>query len=360
VAPLYIFYNNPDHGDYPKNKRDRTNEFIIGEKLLGGLAKILGTPPYDYIELFEEKRINSIHLFSGADWRYSTDAYWMCLREFSKFDAPVQPQDTARVLVILIGPMRGGHHAWNSLAQHVVRHLSADLAVVTHDTIPEQLLPMVRYIWHIPEYTDWSQPLEAAGCGSQWRQLCALASNVMGGIPYCGQNEGKGSGAMMQASMLEVYKRLTSDGVASQYTHFVLTRADHVYGCPHPFPSNSVMIPEGEDYGGITDRHLVAPREYFLKAVNMSAILCNADSYASRNPENVETLLALFFSDLGLPIERFPRNMFLIRTKTDSTRWSKGDDVDDVLQKFGFLIKYPTELELAKQTCMKTMDQMLQ
>ena len=360
VAPLHIFYNNPEHNDYPRNKRDRTRELIIGERLLGGLAKILGTPPYDYIELLEEKRINSLHRFAGSDWRYSTDAYWMCHREFSKIDDPVQSQATTRVLVILIGPMRGGHLAWNSLAQQVVRHLSADLAVVSNDTIPEQLLPLVRYIWPIPEYTDWSQPLDAVGCGDQWRQLCALESNVMGGIPYCGQNEGKGSGAMIQASLLEVYNRLTSDGVASQYTHFVLTRADHVYGCPHPFPSNSVMIPVGEDYGGITDRHLVAPREHFLKAVNVSAILCNAASYASRNPENVEILLALFFSDLGLPIERFQRNMFLIRTKTDSTRWSKGDDLDDVLQKFGVLIKYPTELELAKQTCMKTMNQMLQ
>lgn len=359
VAPLYVFYFNPEHSDYPRNPRDRPQELILGPKSLGTLANILGTPPYDYVELFEEKRVNSLHHFTGSDWRYHTDAYWMCLRELPKFEVRVQPRDPQKILVILIGPMRGGPLAWNSLAQHVVRHLSADLAIASHDPIPEQLVPLVRYIWPIPEYSDYAQPLEAAGCGSQWRELCALQSNVMGGIPYCGQNNGKGSGAMMQASMLHVFHHLTSNNLANQYTHFVLTRADHVYGCPHPFPSDLVLIPEGEDYGGVTDRHFVAPREQFLKALNVSTILCNAASYASRNPENVETLFALFFSDLGLQIERFSRNMFLIRTQTDATRWSKGDDVENVLQKFGVLIKYPTELDLAKQTCMKTLDQML-
>jgi hypothetical protein len=87
-----------------------------------------------------------------------------------------------------------------------------------------------------------------------------------------------------------------------------------------------------------------------LRAINVSALLCNPAAYVMRRPENLETLMALFFAEQGLQIERFPRSMMVIRSDSDSSNWSVGDDMDGVHMQHGVLIKYPTELVLAKQT----------
>jgi hypothetical protein len=162
-----------------------------------------------------------------------------------------------------------------------------------------------------------------------------------------------------------VFKELTmqqanGERISDMYQHFILTRADHVYGCPHPLPQDeyTALIPSGEDYGGITDRHIMAPREIFLKAINASAIICDGSKWAKilverSNDYNLEKMLSLFFAESGLKIRRFPRNMFSIRVDGDPTRWSQGADVGGLQARFNLQIKYASEMYDTETTCGK-------
>lgn len=266
---------------------------------------------------------------------------------------------SSKVLVIVTGQMRGGRLAWESLQRYVLTPLSADLAVVTNNSLPEQISRVALYWWKIPEYSDWSRAFDTLHCDEQWRALCSINSIVLGGIAQCGQNQGAGSGAMLFAHRLVVYDKLVSEGIAQKYTHFVLTRADHVYGCEHPYPQDFAMVPTGEDYEGITDRHLMAPRDVFLRAINVSNLLCNGIHYASQFPGNTEQVLNMFFAEQNVTVMRFPRSMFAIRANGDPTRWSEGGDVDSVYSSLGVLVKYQQELAQAEQTCSKSLQDML-
>ena len=69
-------------------------------------------------------------------------------------------------------------------------------------------------------------------------------------------------------------ERLLADGILEQYDRFVITRSDHYYECKHKFAdldltNNKMYVPEGEDYGGYTDRHLVVSRENIYEALDI-------------------------------------------------------------------------------------------
>ena len=58
-----------------------------------------------------------------------------------------------------------------------------------------------------------------------------------------------------------------------RYDRFVVTRSDFVWLCPHPplsiLDPRSLWIPDGEHYGGVTNRHLVVSREDLIPAVSL-------------------------------------------------------------------------------------------
>ncbi len=270
-----------------------------------------------------------------------------------------------KTLVILIGQARGGEIAWNSLKKNVLDSLNADLAVMF--TEPSQIDAWAKYRWQIPEYSDWSHAFDKFGCGDEWRILCQLPGIAFGGIQNCGEN-GIGSGAITLTFRAEVLRKLIENGLLAKYDNFIMSRADYVYGCMHikPIPlDNHAWIPEGEDYGGVTDRHLMASAAVFAKAINATEVVCNPrkwyDIISQSNEQNIniELLLKLLFQDQHIPLARFPRNMFSIRKNGDLTRWSKGDHHHELTPKFGILVKYPTELELAEKTCNMTAVEMV-
>src|SRR5262249_28653897 len=54
---------------------------------------------------------------------------------------------------------------------------------------------------------------------------------------------------------------LKKDDILAKYDRFIVTRSDFVWKCPHPpveyMNENLIWVPQGEGYGGITDRHAV-------------------------------------------------------------------------------------------------------
>jgi len=174
-----------------------------------------------------------------------------------------------RTLVILNGSPRGGEKAWNSLYTQVLDMNHADLALAFGESSNRNssLYSRAKYTWEFPEYEDWGGALDQIGTG--WRRW-ANKSNIMGGV-----NGTKGSGAIIMYVRWFVKEQLQREpGLLDQYDWFVYTRSDHYYLCPHdlqPFKQDphSLYIPRGEEYGGYTDRHLVAPRALILRALSI-------------------------------------------------------------------------------------------
>ena len=270
------------------------------------------------------------------------------------------PEKVKKTLVILIGNARGGEIAWKSLQKNVLAPLHADLATLfTPQSQSNYLMNISRYTWTIPEFDDWRTFYQQesdlhCGTGNNWNAYCSIGGIFLGGISNCGSNAG--SGGILLAFRWKLHDLLTEHRLWDKYTHFVLTRSDHLYLCPHPIINDTgfLWMPEGEDYGGIVDRHMVAESSLFARAINLrNEFLCKPQESLKMieniGEVNIETFLAKFFSSQNLPIRRFPRNMFAIKLQSDPTRWSTG--VDDPRTKGAFFVKYPNELNMAEATC---------
>ena len=58
----------------------------------------------------------------------------------------------------------------------------------------------------------------------------------------------------------QLKQRLLRDGLVKRYARFVITRSDQFFGCPllvSALDLRYIWVPEGEDYGGITDRVMI-------------------------------------------------------------------------------------------------------
>ena len=66
---------------------------------------------------------------------------------------------------------------------------------------------------------------------------------------------------------------LQQDDVLDRYDRFVITRSDFVWLCPHPplsvLDRGAIWLPDGEYYGGFTDRHLVVSRADVVNCLNV-------------------------------------------------------------------------------------------
>ena len=166
---------------------------------------------------------------------------------------------------------------------------------------------------------------------------------------------------LASAAILCVYRRLLADwlqhdGLIDRYDWFVLTRSDFLWPLPHPpvacLSKRHLYTLDGEQYGGITDRHAVVPRRYLLAYLRATDAVFTSPHqlrhaalrFREHHPAhffNIEQLLALGLKREGLwPRLRYlPYVPFAIRTAEISTRWSKGRYAEDL----GCFVKYPTE-----------------
>jgi hypothetical protein len=269
------------------------------------------------------------------------------------------------VLVVLIGQARGGSLAWSSLKTNVLDPLNADLATFFTPDIPApELQAMATYAWNLKETDDWGSYFDdmvATTCPSvAWRaHLCPIRGIMLGGVAQCGDNAG--SGGIQLAFRWALHQKLSRLGLWNEYQHFILSRSDHIYLCPHPpisLAANEIGVPEGEGYGGITDRFLVAGADAFKRSLNIAGDLVYKSSYYAdklltpKQPVNSEILLATFLLEQGLHVRLFPRFMFAIKMPQDPTSWSTGSDLPF---QAPFKLKYPYELTLSERTCKTTL-----
>ena len=183
-----------------------------------------------------------------------------------------------RVLVCILAETRAHQVAWPSFKRHVLDELNADLALaVTIDEKYDYANPFwqhAKYRWVGCTTGRCGRRVSiwlSVGCAQQqgiappeWRAMLRIKGILAGRDPISSTR----NRAMPQISSSVAGCSCTGskqDGVLDRYERFIVTRSDFVWLCPHPplslLDAGSLWIPDGEDYGGLTDRHLVVARE---------------------------------------------------------------------------------------------------
>jgi len=262
----------------------------------------------------------------------------------------------SRNLVIMIGTLRGGELAWESFYNNMLFPNSADLALLVPNTISQNsssLFDQATYIWTHDEYDDWGDAIdEIAGISSKWRDVAKKqnGSILLGGVKIEGT---EGSGAVIFMLRVFLSKILVRDSIIEKYDRFVLARSDHFYGCVHDLDlldNQYLWVPEGEDYGGITDRHAVMNRSHILKALDILPPLVQHPEKYIGIYKNPERLIKRRWEEENLwpLVRRFDRMMFTCADTGDTTRWmhKSSNKVPE-----GVYLKYFNEYNATKFTC---------
>ena len=148
---------------------------------------------------------------------------------------------------------------------------------------------------------------------------------------------------------------LQQDDILDRYDRFVISRSDFVWLCPHPplsvLDRGAIWLPNGEDYGGLSDRHFVVSRADVVNCLNVieDILLHPIQLYEEMKHHqdwNNEQFLAHHLGRKGLlqKVKRFPYVMYIARGVLDASRtWSPGRYEPAV----GHFVKYEKEFRAA-------------
>jgi len=110
--------------------------------------------------------------------------------------------------------------------------------------------------------------------------------------------------------------------------------------------SKFIWIPDGEDYGGYTDRHVILSNTNLVSYLNiMNNMIFRSNEYflsmMKNNNWNLEKLIKFHLNknNINHLVKFIPYIMYSVRNKNGSTRWAKGT----YHSEFGYYIKYNSE-----------------
>mmetsp|Transcript_27030 Transcript_27030/g.57925 ORF Transcript_27030/g.57925 Transcript_27030/m.57925 type:complete len:495 (+) Transcript_27030:108-1592(+) len=274
-----------------------------------------------------------------------------------------------RTLVIVMGELRAGEMAWETLYKNVLDPNSADLALMTTNNLTlypnNTLMKRAKYVWYHEEYDDWADAIDLVD-GNRWRTTHLPEFHDYNTWAYPGRNRSilfggirghDGSGIIMAMMRWFLSQHITASGVLDIYDSFVVTRTDHYYLCPHLFSmcnttNNTIWVPEGEEYGGYTDRHLVVSKENLLDALDIiSPLITTPYEFDYEKHHNTERFMKSVWADKNLTVKKCLRSMFNVATKLDTTRWAVAEE--EVPGVPGLFIKYRREYLRAKNGCLQ-------
>ncbi|MGZ8659688.1 MAG: hypothetical protein ACXWYR_08685 [Solirubrobacterales bacterium] len=261
-----------------------------------------------------------------------------------------------KVLVVLFGETRATELTAESFRANVLEALGADLALcVRAPEEPDAFHDSAEHLLLVDEPEDTSELYDVEAAPG-WRALLGIRHGFLGGIEGGGAEE-VGRVAPLYYYRWRLWRWLSDEGVAARYDWIVLSRADFIWPAPHPhvryLSDRHVHILDGEEYGGICDRHIVVPRRHYQRVLGdlVEPIFTEPESL-KREVERVrdqqgwsvvnsERLLALRLRALGLwpHLRRIPYVPYTVRPPGGRTAWSVGTFDEER----GYYVKYPTE-----------------
>jgi len=245
--------------------------------------------------------------------------------------------------------------------------MNCDLALcvginkTTENTNENKYYSYAKYIWEVEDPPDcepvYDKICSTEGGNPNWKDLLAAdGENLLGGVRDRKTVPNSGSGAYLYYYRWLLLQKLRENDLIKKYKWFIITRSDFVWNIPHPNTSllneNHIYIPDGEKYGGVTDRHTILPAKHvetYLKIihgiVHIPEVLKSAYPKFSKvdsagiNPESFIKWW-LEYNNIYKYVKFFPYIMFSVREENGSTSWSKGLWSEDI----GCYIKYYNEL----------------
>jgi hypothetical protein len=267
----------------------------------------------------------------------------------------------ASTLVIVLAETRAHEITFGSFKQHVLDALDADLALCVSENAREDttnpFYEHARYVWRMSEPDDWGDAFDdfqrQTGADGNWRRLLEIKHQWLGGVR--GDKAQPGSAGIMLAFRWFLKATLSEGGVLDRYDRFIVTRSDFVHVTPHVplrlLDPHFIWIPDGEDYGGFTDRHVVASRSDILDVLAVADdVVGDPDAVYERmrhrSDWNLERLIRADFDRRGLSkrVRRFPYTMYAVRPPGGHTSWSAGTYDADL----GYSVKYASELRAGR------------
>ena len=240
-----------------------------------------------------------------------------------------------KYLIILAGSPRGGEKTYSSLYKYVKNHLNADLALCTTEDMYDESISLFQspdYLWLLKDYDNFFDYFNENFDGS-WKEYFEL---------------GKGTGLYESGSIHFIFKDFILKNylnILENYDFIIYSRFDQYYLDFHiNGDKNKILIPEGEDYYGICDRHAIIPKEYISKFLKICEYI-NLDKSLEVNTEylNCETSFLNHLKHEGLLsfVERYPRTQFTSALSKDKTNWRI--PIYKIYFFDKLMIKYPDE-----------------
>jgi len=271
------------------------------------------------------------------------------------------------VLVCLLAKTPAHQLTFPSFKRHVLDELNGDMALAL--TINEKydyanpFWQHAKYRWTAPDFSDYGEGFDLAQrwlcqqhnvSAPDWRSMLRIKGIWLGGI--------RSPHPQRSASSILLFCRwlllhgLQQVDVMDRYDRFVITRSDFVWLCPHPplsvLDRGAIWFPDGEHYGGFTDRHLVVSRADVVNCLNLiEDILLHPtqlyEEMKDRSGWNSEKFLAYHLGRKGLlqKVKKFPYVMYTARrVRGDSPTWSPGH-YEPAVRHY---VKYETEFRVAR------------
>lgn len=271
-----------------------------------------------------------------------------------------------KCLVIVICQTRAHKTVWSSFKKNVLDSIGADLALcVSKSDTTDSFRENAKYVWEYDDPTNWSEAYDNVqaelGVTTPWKQVLDIDpgrdSCLFGGINHPNTI---GSGAVLFYYRWRALENIKKLGLTSEYDWFIVTRSDYMYDVPHVPLSmlsyDSVWIPDGEKYGGVTDRHLICPSSFIERSIDMLRyILTEPDDFLFKYKQwlngkgaNPETFIAYYLEKQGIPVRFVPYFMYTVREldeKANPTQFGLAGRIK--FRNTNYSIKYPTEKQLA-------------
>ena len=184
-----------------------------------------------------------------------------------------------------------------------------------------------------------------------WREFLKIKDQFLGGIKDSNEQH-PGSAGILIFFRWFLLKSLIENDLIEKYDRFIITRSDFIYQLPHPkvefMNENCIWIPDCENYGGYTDRHVVLSKHNIEKYLNIfnNFVLRSNEYYMKMKNKcdwNLEQLIKFHLQQNNVLhiVKEFPYVMYSVRNINGNTRWSQGKYSNEL----GYYIKYDSEYE---------------
>lgn len=272
-----------------------------------------------------------------------------------------------KTLVIILAETREAEVTFNNFKMNVLDELKADLCVCigikpSYDyTNPMWMNAKYKFTYNEPvDYsTAFDEAFDQIAKENKnvnifpWRNYLQIRDQFLGGV-LCDDKslQHDGSAGILIFFRWFLLQQLKVNGLLDIYDRFIITRSDFVYELPHPsmniLNKDYIWVPNGEQYGGVTDRHVVLSKTTVEPYLNIfEKFILEKQTYFDKmkltNKWNLEQVIKFHLEANSVfdKVKFFPYIMYSVRSPTGTTRWSKGSYND----KLGLYVKYKTEYD---------------